>query len=410
MSIAGNGNALGMAGLLGKLGMGMTARRASVWLAMALVASVIAILAATPIAQGQVGLHPVPPTKDFFRIKTRYVVKSIGEVIQFDLVRPCRAVTARDMYGDNVWVPPLRIEWGSYFYDINPIFPKVTSDVDLNDLPTASLGGISAVYTDASGQVQTLTAGQLTFLESALTLTAAPGNTDNGSKTLTYSLANNALGFVGPGQTVVLTANVTVDDHHGGTASTPVSVTIGGVENSPIVPTIPTVTANGNSSPFTINLLSTASDVDPNVVPSLVAGSLNITASDGYVVTDTLSGSLLTIDPSQFQYLGAGQTDTLNCSFDVTDGNVPVLDTDAIVIADLNDAPVGITSATGGTVAEDPANGTVVGTLHAVDPDQNDTAAWTLLNSDNGVFALSSAGQVTATTGVMLDHWSNPAG
>jgi len=108
---------------LGKLG--MTARRAGVWLAMVLMASVI--FAAVPIAQAQLGLHPVPPTKDFFRIKARYVVKATGEVIQFDLVRPCQAVTARDMYGDRIWVPP-PIEWSSYFYTINPIFPKVTGD------------------------------------------------------------------------------------------------------------------------------------------------------------------------------------------------------------------------------------------------------------------------------------------
>ena len=113
---------------LGMFGLGIRKGRAAVWVAMTLVVGVVTTLASTSFVHAQLGLRPVPPTKEFFRIKARYVVKATGEVIQFDVVRPCRAVTARDMYGDRVWVPPLPIEWGSYFYTVNPIFPKVTGD------------------------------------------------------------------------------------------------------------------------------------------------------------------------------------------------------------------------------------------------------------------------------------------
>jgi hypothetical protein len=72
-------------------------------------------------------LREAPPEIEFFRFTATYTVKATGEVIHFDLVRPCRSVTGRDMYGDKVWAPPIPIQWGSYFSQVK-YFPKVTND------------------------------------------------------------------------------------------------------------------------------------------------------------------------------------------------------------------------------------------------------------------------------------------
>lgn len=106
----------------------LTARCVGVWLTTTIVAVAVSMIVPTPNARAQQPqLREAPPEIEFFRFKARYTVKATGEVVQFDLVRPCRSVTGRDMYGDKVWAPPIPIQWGSYFSQVK-YFPKVTSD------------------------------------------------------------------------------------------------------------------------------------------------------------------------------------------------------------------------------------------------------------------------------------------
>jgi hypothetical protein len=114
-------------GWAGMLGMGITRRRAGVWLAVTLVVGVVAMLASTSFVRAQFGLREVPPKADFFRFKAKYTVKATGEVIQFDLVRPCQAVYARDMNGESIGLGPGKFDPNSYFYNAHS-FPKVTAD------------------------------------------------------------------------------------------------------------------------------------------------------------------------------------------------------------------------------------------------------------------------------------------
>ncbi|MGA7964815.1 MAG: cadherin domain-containing protein, partial [Gammaproteobacteria bacterium] len=79
-------------------------------------------------------------------------------------------------------------------------------------------------------------------------------------------------------------------------------------------------------------------------------------------------------------------TDSANNTFDKTF---------TIDVTDVNEAPTDI-ALSNGSVAENSANGVVVGALSAVDADAGDTASFTLLNDAGGLFALNGSDVVVA--------------
>ena len=107
------------------------------------------------------------------------------------------------------------------------------TDVDLSDRPTVTAPFASYSYIAADGHTAlTLTAGQQSALETALTIVPAAGNTDNGSASWTYSVADRALDFLAQNETLTLTYTATVNDHHGGVVPTPITVTIPGTRRA----------------------------------------------------------------------------------------------------------------------------------------------------------------------------------
>lgn len=74
------------------------------------------------------------------------------------------------------------------------------------------------------------------------------------------------------------------------------------------------------------------------------------------------------------------------------------------LVANVNDAPQGI-SLSGGAVAENAANGTVVGTFAGLDIDVGDTLTYSLLSNAGGRFTIGgSTGQLTVAAGNLLDY------
>jgi VCBS repeat-containing protein len=113
----------------------------------------------------------------------------------------------------------------------------VFTDLNLTDRPVVSTAFTSFTLTDASHHVLTLTAQQLAdvaAVEVPLTLVQA-GNTNNGSATWTYSLADSNFDFIAAGQTLTLTYTAIVDDSHGGIVSQPITVTISGTNDTPVI-------------------------------------------------------------------------------------------------------------------------------------------------------------------------------
>jgi VCBS repeat-containing protein len=109
------------------------------------------------------------------------------------------------------------------------------SDADLTDSPTASIALQSATYVSVSGATLALTTDQFNAIKNAFAITQA-GNTNNGGITWSYSIPDNELDFLAKGEKVVLTSTVEIDDHHGGTTSTTVTINIfAGTNDKPVI-------------------------------------------------------------------------------------------------------------------------------------------------------------------------------
>ena len=108
------------------------------------------------------------------------------------------------------------------------------ADLDLSDRPDVSASFTGYTYKAASGITGlSLTAQQVHDLGVALTLTLPGGNTNNGSVNWSYDVADNQFDFLADGETLTLTYTATVDDHHGGLVTKPVTVTVTGTNDAP---------------------------------------------------------------------------------------------------------------------------------------------------------------------------------
>ena len=108
------------------------------------------------------------------------------------------------------------------------------TDVDLTDRPTAKITDQTATWLDSDGHTQlTLTSEQASALENALTVLTSGKN--NGAVDWSYSIKDSALDFLGQGQTATVVSTITLDDHHGGTDTAQVTVTITGANDAPVI-------------------------------------------------------------------------------------------------------------------------------------------------------------------------------
>ena len=103
------------------------------------------------------------------------------------------------------------------------------ADLDLTDRPTA---------TEATSSVTTaltLTPAQQAALENAFTISAAGGNTNNGTINWDYTIAESDLDFLAVGETVTLVFTITVDDGNGGTDTRDVTILVTGSNDAPVI-------------------------------------------------------------------------------------------------------------------------------------------------------------------------------
>ncbi len=125
--------------------------------------------------------------------------------------------------------PTLHVETGTIHF----------TDVDLTDRPTATVTTQAVTYTSSFGDeghtTLTLTPAQLAAIEQAFTVANTPGSTNNGAIDWTYSIADNALDFLAPHETITLVSTVLLDDHNGGTDTATVTLTIEGSNDLPII-------------------------------------------------------------------------------------------------------------------------------------------------------------------------------
>ncbi|MEY9517773.1 VCBS domain-containing protein [Bradyrhizobium elkanii] len=146
------------------------------------------------------------------------------------------------------------------------------TDADLTDTHTVTITGV----TEAG--VTTGLAGHATVL-SWLSLGALTDSTDGvtGSRSWTFSAADRSFDYLATGETLTLTYTIQIDDHQGGVVTLPVSITIVGTDDRPVI-----------TSPTQAAAITEAEETTGSVVPDTASGAVtfvDVDLSDTHSVT-----------------------------------------------------------------------------------------------------------------------------
>jgi VCBS repeat-containing protein len=263
------------------------------------------------------------------------------------------------------------------------------TDVDLNDSPTAAYSSATGfAFTLANGP--TLTAAQQTALASAFSISPAGA----------FSFTTPSPDFLGHDDVLTLTYTVVVSDQHGGTTSTPVTITINGRNDAPVITSTTqgatlTEAADPAHTALTASGTVTATDIDNGDTLTFSGVFTSGTVSAGVPLTipqQNLFVNAFTVNANGAwtynlaspDFLPAGSQVNLIYTVTANDGHggtAPQIVT--IVINGTNDAPTILAPDAGGTyspaLAETDAALATSGKVNFVDPDINGvpTASYT---------------------------------
>ncbi|GEC56605.1 VCBS repeat-containing protein [Bradyrhizobium japonicum] len=307
-------------------------------------------------------------------------------------------------------VPEMIGETGSIKLDVAQ--GAVTfADVDLSDTHIVSITAVAE-----SGTTTGLPEDESTILNwlSLGTLTDSTGGVA-GSQAWTFSAADRNFDYLADGETLTLTYTVEVNDHHGGVISQPVTITITGSNDAPIVTSAPQAAiipeqpdTTGSSTPDSASGTVTFTDVDLSDTHTMtITGVAESGATTGLpdestilnwlslgTLTDATGGSTgsstwtFSAADQNFDYLALGETLTLTYTIQIDDQHGGVVNEPVtITINGANDAPT-LADVNAGTLTDTADNdtfGTLTGTLHGNDVDHGETATLTYaaLNSDH---------------------------
>ena len=243
-----------------------------------------------------------------------------------------------------------------------------------NDGPTVSSAvTASATEDEASFSVDLLAAASDadasdSLSVSGLTVTAGDdsGVTVSGNSLSVDPTIYNSLAV---GESEVITYSYSVTDGNGGAVPQTATVTITGTNDAPTVSLAVSASATEDDTSFTVDLLTSASDVDAS--DSLNVSGLTVTGGDDSGVT--VSGNSLRVDPTAYNSLAVGESEVITYSYNVVDGNGgTVAQMAAITITGTNDAPT-VSSAVAATATEDDASFSVNLLATASDVDASDS-------------------------------------
>jgi len=151
-------------------------------------------------------------------------------------------------------------------------------------------------------------------------------------------------------------------------------------------------------------LVGTLKGLDPNKGDVLTYSLLD-TAGGRFVVNATTgaitvaTGAVLDFETTPQFTLTARVTDNRGLTYDKAF---------TVNLTNVNEAPTDLTL-TGGTIAENSANGTVVGTMQGTDPDAGSVLTYSLTNNAGGKFVIdASTGVITVAQGAVLDFETTP--
>ncbi|WP_375777440.1 VCBS domain-containing protein [Bradyrhizobium sp. ma5] len=236
------------------------------------------------------------------------------------------------------------------------------TDADLTDTHTVAITGVTA--TGFTGGIP----NQATLL-SWLSLGALTDSTDGmtGSRSWTFSAADKSFDYLATGETLTLIYTIQIDDHHGGVVTVPVTITIVGTDDRPVI-TSPTQAAaiteaegvTGSANPDTASGTVTFTDADLSDTHSVtVAGVTETGVTTGLpdqatilswlslgTLKDTTGGVTgsdawtFSAADKNFDYLAAGEKLTLTYLIQVDDHHGGVVTQPVtITITGTNDTP-----------------------------------------------------------------------
>ncbi|WP_244649761.1 VCBS domain-containing protein [Pseudovibrio japonicus] len=204
------------------------------------------------------------------------------------------------------------------------------TDVDVSDdAHTASITDVSA--TGVTSGLSSLSDDDLKALLSVTGVTSSAASVE-GSIDLTFSAASTVFDYLAVGEQVELVFTVTLDDGNGGIATQPVTVTIVGTNDAPIVSDI------AASTPEDDSVLIEPAYIDPDASD---AATITFDASSTTGEVSLVNGTFQYNPNGQFEHLAVGETATDTFTYTVSDGTAePVTRTVTVTITGANDAPV----------------------------------------------------------------------
>ena len=185
------------------------------------------------------------------------------------------------------------------------------------------------------------------------------------------------------------------------------------VQDSGVVNSAPVISSNGGGASASVTVAENST-----VVTTVTATDANAGQTLIYSIAGGADAAKFTIDSStgQLSFIAAPNYDSPTDSGgnNIYDVIVQVADsmgaTDtqaiAVTVTNVNETPTDL-ALSANTVAENAANGTVVGTVSGTDPDSGDTKSYSFTDSAGGRFAInSSTGAITVANSSLLDYES----
>ena len=254
------------------------------------------------------------------------------------------------------------------------------TDVDLSDRPTVSAPFDHYTYTAADHVTAlTLTPTQEIALEQALLITPA-ANTNNGSASWSYTVADNKFDFLAAGEILTLTYTATVNDGNGGVISQPITVTITGTNDTPVAVVI---SQNANEDGPAVTLTANFSDPDINDTHTFTA---NATSAHGATIVNNGNGTF-TYDPSTITGIESAPFGTPiadSFTYTVTDNHGASSSAFASITINVPAETVTATAVDGGTVIEGSATTTTtISVVGAASADADDSISSYAATSDD---------------------------
>ncbi|MCS6288724.1 MAG: DUF4347 domain-containing protein [Nitrospira sp.] len=262
-----------------------------------------------------------------------------------------------DSGGNNIYDVTVQVSDGIGGVDTQAIAVTVTN---VNEAPTiTSLSGDSLSYNEGDGAVVIEQGGNAlvtdvdsTNLDTGTLTVSIPAGGDSAEDVLSIRNQGTGAGQIGVSGNTLTYSGVTIGTFTGG--------------------------SSGGNLVITFN-----SNATPTAVTALIK---NIT----YQNTDT---NAPTTGVRTVRYVLTDGDDGTSANYDTT-----------VTVSGVNDAPTDL-NLSANTVAENAANGMVVGTVSETDSDSGDSKTYSLADAAGGRFAIdSSTGQITVANGSLLNY------